>query len=323
MKYATALLTALLRCCWAPSLCLILCLSGLTILDRPSHASVLDFGKFDVTDEIELGRKFSKLVKSQLPLIEDPEIVEYVRDVVDRIVKGMPPQVFPIETSVILNPAINAFAAPAGYVFVFTGLILNFDNEAEMAGVIAHELAHVSQRHIARRIESMQTLSLLNIAGMLAGVFLGGEHAGDIIIGTMAASQAAQLKYSRDNEREADQVGMNFLVSAGYPPRGLSDAFNQILRNQWLTGTGGSLPTYLSSHPGLKERVGYLEQRILRLPKEVQQREVDNSRFLRVRMLIRARYTDPKIALQYFQKSQEDDPSCALWDKEFPMNGCT
>jgi len=287
---------------------------GLCLLLQPvavSRASVLTIGgDFDITDEIELGRKFELLVKSRLPLIEDPEIADYVRDVVQRIVDKMPPQAFTIKTSVIRHPAINAFAAPAGFVFINSGLILNFDTESEMAAVIAHELAHVSQRHIARSIEQMQTLSLLSMVGILAGIFLGGENAGDIAMGAMGAVQAAQLKYSRDHEREADQVGMNYLVNAGYPPRAMPEAFEIILRKQWLGG-GGTIPTYLSTHPGLKERMGYLEQRVVRLPKDVQDRKVDNSRFRRVRMLLRARYSDPKVALQHFQEHVEDDPFLA------------
>lgn len=288
-------------------LTLLLCCSMVLTPAMVSADGILNFGNFDLTDEIELGRKFNIMVRSQLPLIEDPEIVNYVRGLVNNITKTMPPQFFEIKTSVVANPAINAFAAPAGYVFVFSGLILNFENEAEVAGVIAHELAHVSQRHIAHRIEQMQVVSLLSMLGVLAGAFLGGEHAQAIMTGSAAAGQAAMLNYSRENEREADQVGMNFLVAAGYPPSGLPDAFAHILRNQWLGG-GGSIPTYLSTHPGIKERIGYLEQRVKRLPADVRNRTIDNSRFLRVRMLLRARYTDAKIALQYFTSNKDGDP---------------
>lgn len=303
LRQAFGAMARLSRAGVALFLCLCLLLSSLT----SARAAILNIGEFDITDEIELGRKFEMLVKSRLPLIEDPEITEYVRDVVKRIVDKMPPQAFDIKTSILLQSSINAFAAPAGFVFVNSGLILNFESEDEMAAVLAHELAHVSQRHIAKSIEQMQALSLLSIAGMLAGVFLGGEHAGDIVLGSVAASQAAQLSYSRDNEREADQVGMNYLVEAGYPPRGMVNAFEIILRKQWLGG-GGTIPTYLSTHPGLKERLGYLEQRVQRLPEKIRDRKVDNSQYRRVRMLIRARYSDPKIALQYFHENEEEDP---------------
>jgi predicted Zn-dependent protease len=268
---------------------------------REAVAGFLGFGEFTVKDEAELGKKFNLLVRSQVPLIEDPEIAGYVRDIVARLVKGMPPQTFPFNTSVVQHNAINAFAAPAGYVFVFSGLILNFDNEAEVAGVLAHELAHVSQRHIARRIESSQAVSLLSLAGMLAGAMLGGKNADGIIVGSAAAGQAAMLKYSRDNESEADQVGMNYLTAAGYPPSGLIDGFKKIQKLQWMSGSGSTIPAYLTTHPALQERIGYLEQRVVRLPDNVKKRKDDNTRFKRVQTILRARHSDAKTALQYFQ----------------------
>ncbi len=286
-------------------LALTLCLSlVLAPLGQPRAAI---FGEFTIKDEIELGRKFEVLVKSRLPLIEDPEITGYVRDVVNRIAKVMPAIPFELTVNVILHSAINAFAAPAGFVFVNSGLILNFENESELAGVLAHELAHVSQRHIASRIERMQALSLLSIAGVLAGVFLGGENAEAIVVGSFAASQAAELKYTRDNEREADHVGIGYLIDAGYPPQGLANGFRSIIRNQWLGG-GSTIPAYLSTHPGLQERIGYLEQRVNRLPAHVQNVKEDNTRFRRVQMLLRARYTDADTAKRHFETSPDQDP---------------
>jgi predicted Zn-dependent protease len=280
--------------------CLVFSLVFAPWAQRDAAAGFLGFGEFSVKDEAELGKKFNLLIRSHLPLIEDPEIAGYVKDLVDRLVKGMPPQTFAFKTSVIQHNAVNAFAAPAGFIFVHSGLILNFDSEAEVAGVLAHELAHVSQRHIAHRIERMQTISILSIAGMLAGAMLGGKQSEAIMVGSAAAGQAAMLKYSRDDESEADQVGMNYLTAAGYPPNGLIGGFKKIQKLQWLGGAG-TIPPYLSTHPALQERVGYLEQRVLRLPDNVKTRKEDNARFKRVQTLLRARYSDPKTALQYFQ----------------------
>src|SRR6056297_2928285 len=169
------------------------------------------FGDFTIRDEVELGRKFNMMIRSSMPMIEDPVVAGYVRDMVQRIARGMPPQPFALEPAVIRNGALNAFATAGGYVYVFSGLILNADHEAELAGVVAHELAHVSQRHIAQSIEQSQ----------LAG------------LGTLAA----QLKYSREHEEEADQVGLHYLMEARYPPQGLVDAFQKIRRLSWLGGS--------------------------------------------------------------------------------------
>lgn len=264
------------------------------------------FFSFDLKDERELGEKFNALIRSRMPLIEDTEINDYVTGVVNRLVRAMPPQPFPFTVSIVNNNAVNAFAGPAGYVFVFTGLILQMEHESEIAGVLAHELAHVTQRHIAKRMGEMKVLSIGQLVGVLAGVILGQttgnrDLGSAVAFGSQAATAQTYLKYSRDDEREADQVGMNYLVAAGYPPRGLVEAFETMRRLKWMQG-GGDIPTYLSTHPGLVERMGYLKDRVGKLPQAVQSRKDNDAAFKRAQMLVRARYTDPQNAVSYFRK---------------------
>ncbi|WP_428569820.1 MAG: M48 family metalloprotease [Solidesulfovibrio sp. DCME] len=264
------------------------------------------FFSFDLKDERELGEKFNALIRARMPLIEDTEINDYVTGVVDKLVRAMPPQPFPFNVAIVNNNAVNAFAGPAGYVFVFTGLMLHMEHESEMAGVLAHELAHVSQRHIAKRMGEIQALSIGQLVGVLAGVVLGQttgnrDLGAALAIGSQAATAQAYLKYSRDDEREADQVGMNYLVKAGYPPRGLVEAFETMRKLKWMQGAG-DIPTYLSTHPGLEERMSYLKDRVGKLPADIQNRKDNDAAFKRAQMLVRARYTDPKNAVSYFQK---------------------
>lgn len=280
-----------------------LLLSGLSLPPR-----AVAWGEFTLRDEKELGEKFNVLVRSRLPLVQDTEILNYVEGIVAKLAATMPRQPFPFTASVIRHNAINAFACPGGYIFVHTGLILAMENESEVAGVIAHEMAHVTQRHIARRIESSQYISLLSVIGALAGAFLGGEGGAAALAGSMAAGQAAMLNYSRNDEREADQVGMNYLTKAGYAPSGMVGAFEVLSRKQWLMGS--AIPTYLSTHPGLTERVTDMSVRVGRLPQAQQSLFKDNSRFLRVQALIRARYSDPQPAAQAFAKQMEGPNKC-------------
>ncbi|MYL83198.1 M48 family metalloprotease [Desulfovibrio aerotolerans] len=264
------------------------------------------FFSFDLKDERELGEKFNTLIRARMPLIEDTEINDYISGVVERIVKVMPPQPFPFNVAIINNNAVNAFAGPAGYVFVFTGLILQMEHESEIAGVVAHELAHVSQRHIAKRVGEMKMLSIGQLVGVLAGAVLGqatgNQDLGTLMaVGSQAATAHAYLKYSRDDEREADQVGMNYLVAAGYSPQGLVEAFETMRKLKFMQG-GGDIPTYLSTHPGLNERMAYLKDRVKMLPKDVQDRKDQDAAFKRAQVLVRARYTDPKNAVAYFRK---------------------
>lgn len=204
---------------------------------------------------------------------------------------------------------MNAFAAPGGYLYVFTGMILNVEDESELAGVLAHELAHISQRHIARHMERAKLINIGSMLGVLAGALLGPGDAGSAMMyGALAGGQSAYLKYSREDEREADQVGINYLVEAGYRPQGLPESFEKIRRKRWLSG--GSLPAYLSTHPDVEERIEYLYQRIGRYPDSITSRTSGNDKLRRIQTILRARYTDANEALLHFQKEEQQTDPC-------------
>lgn len=280
----------------------------LAVAPRQAHAA---FGEFTIKDEIELGKKIRASVRSSLPIVEDPEVVAYVQEVMDRLMRTVPPQPFEYSISVVRHNAFNAFAAPGGNLFLFTGLILGVDHESEMAGVLAHEIAHATQRHIAGRIAQMQKVSLLSLAGALLGAFLGGDAGSALMVGSTAAGQAAQLSYSRADESDADHVGMSYLVKAGYPPRGMAGAFEKIRRQQWMMGT--SVPAYLSTHPAVQERITYLNARVSALPADIRNRKDSDTRFKRIQALVRARFSDPDQAMAVFDKqTREKGPAKCL-----------
>ena len=263
---------------------------------------------FSIKDEIELGNKFNVLVRSRLPLIQDTEITEYIDDIVRRLAIVMPRQPFPFTAGVINSSQLNAFATPGGYIFVYTGLILALNSEAELASVIAHELAHVTQRHIARRIEQAQTITLLSLLGVLAGAFLGGDAGMAAATGSLAASQAAMLNYSRADESEADQVGMNYLVGAKYDPKGMPGAFRVL--NQRQLQTGSAIPPYLSSHPALTERIAHTEGRAMTLSASQRNFFQNDTKFRRVQTLLRARHTAPATAAVHFNREKTGPNRC-------------
>ena len=155
-------------------------------------------------------------------------------------------------------------------------------------------------------MREMQVLSVGQVIGMLAGVLLGqatqkSDLGAAVAVGSQAAAAQTYLKYSRDDEREADQVGMNALVSAGYRPQGLVESFEIMQRLKWLQGAG-DIPTYLSTHPGLPERMSYLKDRVSKMPPAVLNRKDNDAAFKRAQTLVRARYTDAKNAVAYYQK---------------------
>lgn len=269
------------------------------ICPAPAHAFF--FGGVTIKDEKEMGEKFDVMVRSNLPVIEDPEVKQYVDYMLTRLVKAIPPQPFTFKATTILHNSLNAFAVPGGYVYVFTGLIMNLDKEEELAGVLAHELAHVTQRHVASRLQKAQFVTLGSLLLAVAGVAAGGAGGGALAMGALGAGQSAMLNYSRLDENEADQIGLQYLIAAGYPPGGMVAGFKVLRQKSWMSGI--SVPTYLSTHPALGDRINGLQARIQTMDKSIQSRGQDNKRFTRVKTLLWARYGDDQAALQRFSGS--------------------
>ncbi|WP_320169142.1 M48 family metalloprotease [Maridesulfovibrio sp.] len=274
------------------------------------------FGDFTVRDEIELGKEFDKMVHQRMPLVLDPQITDYVKKLVARVAHQMPPQPFPITAAVIQNNSMNAFAVPGGYIYIYTGLILNLKHESELAAVIGHELAHVSLRHVARRMEQMKLINIASALGTLAGMLIGmsgGENAGNLgtalAVGSMGGAQSAYLSYTQANEREADHLGMNYLIAAGFNPEGMVDSFKIMKQRQWYV-SNNNIPTYLSTHPGLDTRIDYLKERFQRMPPEYFKRRDDDAQFLKTQTLIRARMTDAEVALAYYKNIPAEKRTC-------------
>src|SRR5262249_23365728 len=173
--------------------------------------------------EAELGRRFLLEARSQLPLIEDPAVTEYVERVGRRLVGVLGPQQFDYRFYVVQSPELNAFAVPGGYVFVFSGLLARAANDDELAGVLAHAVGHVSGHHLVRQQSEGQ---VWNYAALL-GVLLSAVHP-VLAAGAVAAAETAQLKYSREFEQEADYLGLRYATQAGYDPHALGSFFKTL-----------------------------------------------------------------------------------------------
>ncbi len=171
---------------------------------------------FSADYEYQLGRSWLKVFRAQAPLVNDPLLYSYLESLVFELVTHSELQDRRIELVIVNNPTINAFAVPGGVIGVHNGLFKYAQTEDEFATVIAHEIAHLSQRHFSRRIEMAQSQSPINIAGLLAGILLAATAGTDAGMAAMTATQAAlqdqQLRYSRSNEAEADRIGMRNTV---------------------------------------------------------------------------------------------------------------
>ncbi len=198
--------------------------------------------------EMQIGRQLALEVEQQAKMVDDPVITEYVNRVGQNIVLHSDAKI-PFTIKVIDSDEVNAFALPGGFFFVNKGLILAADNEAELAGVMAHEIAHVAARHA---MENQGKGSLLQY-GMLAGILFGGGIASGILQNTAGITQAlAFFKFSRGAEEEADRLGVQYLYASGYDPNGMATMFEKLAsQNKKKPGT---LSKLFSSHPQSVDR---------------------------------------------------------------------
>lgn len=206
------------------------------------------------SEENKLGAQLSAEAEKELKMHPDAAVQSYVAGLGQKIAaaaKGRTPEGITYTFKVVDDPeTVNAFAMPGGYVYVYSGLLLKAESEAEVIGVLGHEVAHVTERHVAERLVAAYGLqSLLSMAL--------GENPGQITqIVAGVAAQGYLLKYGRNQESESDRVGLSFVLRAGYNPDGMVSFF------QKLNASGGSPPTFLSSHPNPGDRAATLRSLI-------------------------------------------------------------
>jgi predicted Zn-dependent protease len=264
-------------------------------------------------EERKLGEKFLSHVKTHLTLIDDSVITNYITTVGRRIESQLPSHPFTYHFYVVEEDAYNAFAAPAGHVFINSGLLSAMDNEDELAGILAHEMAHVACRHIAKQIERSSKIGLATLAGVLAGIFLGGGGAatGAITAGSVAAGESMALKYSRQDEAEADRVGLKYLIRAGYGAEGLLSILKKIRTVRWFGPK--EIPTYLTTHPAIEERLASLDTQLaIHTEWEKPSRKIDPYDFRKIHARLFALYGDADTARKRFQAALDKNPDDPL-----------
>jgi len=259
-----------------------------------------------VSEERELGNKLLKQVLSQVRLIDDPEIVDFVQDTGESLLKVIGTKYFHYRFFVIMDPALNAFAMPGGLVFVHSGLLESISSQNELACVLAHEFAHVQGRHVARRMDDMKYVSIGTAVMAIAGLFLGkGQLGSAILTGSMAMNQAIALKYSRADEQEADRRAFQWLCEAGWDPRGLKTTLEKMMRNNWLGSP--HIPKYLSTHPVPEERLTYLEDLWKSHPCYLRHKE-DPFRLKRIQVKIKVLSNDPSELIIRYERLLKKEP---------------
>ena len=267
-----------------------------------------------VKEEEDLSRQVMATILKHYPLIDDPVVVEYINTLGNKLVAYLPERLFRYHFYVVITESYNAFATPAGYVFINSGLLMAMQNEDELAGILAHEIAHVYCRHISQKIERSKKINMATLAGMAAGVLLGATGGGEagqaLTLGSAAAGQSAMLAYSRGDEVQADQLGLDYLTKAGYSAEGLLEVLKKIRSKQWY----GSdvIPTYLSTHPAVEDRIAYIDSWIAGQGKASgSPSRVKSEEFERVHTLMLTRYGDEDTVLANLRaavSAHPDDP---------------
>ena len=214
-------------------------------------------------DEYRIGITVLRQLREQCQILEDPEISEYIQALGSRIAAQASDDGERFTFFLVRDPAINAFALPGGFIGVNQGLLLATKNESELAGVLAHEIAHVTQRHIARSIRAAGRQSLATTAMVIAGILLGAMAGGDAAQAAIAVAQGTaaqqQINYTRSNEQEADRIGISYLASAGFDPNAMSSFFETMNRHTGLAGQ--NIPEFILTHPVTTNRIAEARDR--------------------------------------------------------------
>lgn len=242
-----------------------------------------------IDKEKEIGEILMKQLRAQAPVVSDPLLEEYINDIGNRLVANADNVKFPFKFFWINNPDLNAFAFFGGHIGLHTGLMDYADNESELASVLAHEISHVTQRHIARRVAAQNRASGLQMASLIGGLILAviDPEAG---IAAMSASQAASaqfgINYTRSNEQEADRVGFEMMDKSGYNTSGAAAFFQKLVMK---TRNQSNRLAFLQTHPLPESRVADARSRQM----SYQQRDLPLSLpFHLVKARIKARYSN-------------------------------
>jgi len=220
-------------------------LTLLTALPLASCGTGLNLVSVD--EEWEMGRQIEQDINRQVRIVNDPTLQRYVEQMGQRIVRETPMANRQWKFYVVQDPAINAFNAPGGLVYVYTGLIAQAENSAELAGVVAHEIAHGVARHGTQRLSQVYGLNVAASILLGSDPGLAQQVAGQIVAGGAVAS------FSRGQEREADQLGVRYMAAAGHDPEGMATLLEKLIADRQRRP--GAVEQFFSTHPLTEERV--------------------------------------------------------------------
>ena len=260
---------------------------------------------YSVEKEIALGRQLAQEVEREARIANDPIVAEFVNRIGQNLARNSE-AVVPISVKVIDSHEVNAFALPGGFLFVNTGLILKADSEAELAGVMAHEIAHVAARHATRQ---MSRANIFNIASIPL-IFMGGWAGYGVRQAAGLAVPMTFLKFSRGFEQEADRLAVQYLYRAGYDPPALIDFLEKLEAQE--RKKPGTMSQLFRSHPPMSSRIAQTQKEIQDLLRQEPQYVVTTSEFNEVRQKLQTqlnrRKAEPKSDGPTLRRSPDESP---------------
>lgn len=258
------------------------------------------------------GEKFVQSIRQQFNVMDDDFVDGYINDLGHYLVRFLEVQYFPFRFYVINDEILNAFAGPGGHIFIFSGLVMVMDSADELAAVLCHEMGHVEARHLAYRIEQNNKIAIGTLLGMLAGALIGGQAAAAIVTGSMAAGIQKQLGYSRNDERQADQLGFKYMDASGFDPGGMIDVHRELEKGRFAGPN--AIPEYLLTHPGGPERMANTEVMLSEYTQKPSTPETEKYRklFPYLKAILIAKSTAPQDAERLFGLDVERNPHSTM-----------
>jgi predicted Zn-dependent protease len=238
---------------------------GVNLPDMGSGANAM----INRSEEYQIGRVIVHNLRKEGQVLEDPEITEYLQTIGQRLGAEAQDGNYRFTFFMVRDPSFNAFALPGGFIGVNAGLMLQTGSESELAAVLAHEVGHVVQRHLARALQMQSRQSLPTMAAMLGAILIGALGGGDAAAGLMTMAQGAamqqQINFTRMEEHEADRVGIGYMAAAGFDPNAVASLWGSRLRADGLDLSG--FPDLLKTHPVDRLRIAEARQRAAQMPK--------------------------------------------------------
>ncbi|MGH8251330.1 MAG: M48 family metalloprotease [Steroidobacteraceae bacterium] len=300
-------------------LSLLIAAGGAPAVAQTSGSDLPDIGTpasttLSLIDEYKIGLMIVRSLRDAGQIVDDPEVTEYLQSLGMRLASQAHEGAHRFTFFAIKDPAINAFALPGGFIGINAGLVTATRSEAQLAGVLAHEIAHVTQRHIARSLQNAGRANLASAAAMLAAILIGATTGmpSDAVLGTVTAAQGlaqqSQINFTRANESEADRVGIGILATSGFDPVAMPEFFWTM--QQRSGGAGRNIPDLLRTHPVTTERIAETRDRANKLERP---RTPDSTSYALVRERLHVETLPPESSFRRLYPSAQsaDYPSTA------------